>query len=407
MSFDQDTRSDRQWFASMQAAIAQEPADGVKAVPLRIAFYCNLMGWPKPSSGGVRQWVLALANGLVARGYTVDVLTESPQRYFKDEPLLDARVGRVVLGRRGLIATHNLRRYVRQHPGVRLVGALNDFNLRAAALKPGFGGNAHVMVTQHENLSGDAVWRKALKYRWTTRAITREFNRADAVVGVSNGVVSDLRDRFGVRSELLHAIYNPAFSESFLLHAKTPVEHPWLNDPTVPVIIAVGRLHPVKGFDDLLTAFAKLRRTRDARLIILGEGRVRAELEAQVKRLGLSSNAILPGRVENVAAWMSRASLFALSSHAEGFGNALVEALACGLRIVSTRCPSGPAEILEQGRWGRLVPVRDTDAFAQAMDEALQAPPPDRYALLQRARDFSLDQALDQYLDIWNRAPKA
>lgn len=370
---------------------------------MRIAFYCNLMGWPKKSAGGVRQWVLALANGLVARGYAVDVLTEAPAARFVDEPRLDARVGRVVLGARGPGATRRLNRYVERHPDVRVVAALNEFNLRAARLKRRFGDSVQVMLTQHENLSGDRVWRKRLKYWWTGRAVRRRFPQADTVVCVSRGVAEDLRDHFGVPAEKLHAIYNPAFSESFLHDMHAPVDHPWLRDKTAPVIVAVGRLHPVKGFDDLLRAFSQLRAQREARLIILGEGRARVALEAQVRELDLTHSVQLPGRVENVAAWMSRCDVFALSSHAEGFGNALVEALAVGLPIVSTRCPSGPAEILEHGRWGVLVPVGDASAMAQALARVLDAPPPDREALRERARAFSLDTAMDQYLALWKQ----
>ncbi|NKF23606.1 glycosyltransferase [Solimonas marina] len=373
---------------------------------MRIAFYCNLMGWPKKSGGGVRQWVLALANGLVARGHTVDVLTEAPPAKFRDEPRLDPRIGRVVLGRRGPRATRRLRDYLLESGDVRLVAALNDFNLTAARLKPRVGARAQIMLTQHENLSGDRVWRKKLKYWLLGRAVRRDFRRADSVVCVSHGVADDLREQFGVPAALLHTIYNPAFSEDFVRGMDAPVEHAWLRDKTVPVVIAVGRLHPVKGFDDLLRAFARLLERRDARLIILGEGRSRADLEAQVARDGLTDKVALPGRVENVAAWMARSDLFALTSHAEGFGNALVEGLAAGLRIVATRCPSGPAEILEDGRWGTLVPVGDPQAFADAMDRALSAPSPDREAQLARARAFSLDAALDQYLALWSQAPR-
>ena len=149
---------------------------------LRVAFYCNLMGWPKRSGGGVRQWVLALANGLVERGVAVDVLTEAPAARFVDEPLLDERVGRVVLGRRGWLARRRLRRYVLDHPGVRLVAALNDFNIAAARLKARLGARAHVTITQHENLSGDGSWRKKLKYRLITRAPSLALSRAAAML---------------------------------------------------------------------------------------------------------------------------------------------------------------------------------------------------------------------------------
>ena len=380
--------------------MSQPTQTGAAPTP-RVAFYCNLMGWPKSSSGGVRQWVLALANGLVERGIAVDVLTEAPAGRFKDEPLLDARVGRVLLGRRGWGATRRLRDYVRRHPGVRVIAALNEFNLRAVALKPHFGSAVHITVSQHEHLSGDGAWRKKLKYWWTTRAITRGFNRADAVVAVSQGVADDLNRQFSVRAELLHAIYNPAYSDALVERARGSVDHPWLTDKTLPVVVAMGRLHPVKGYDHLLDAFAQLLLKRQARLLILGEGRVRADLQAQVERLGIGANVQLPGRVSNVGAWLARADVFAMTSLAEGFGNVLVEALACGLRIVATRCPGGPSEILENGRWARMVEVADIAGLAEALALELDTPPQDQAARLARARYFSLERALDGYCRVW------
>ncbi|MDN5873830.1 MAG: hypothetical protein L0H29_05545, partial [Sinobacteraceae bacterium] len=127
--------------------------------PLHIAFYCNLMGWPKRSSGGVRQWVLTMANALVDDGHRVDVLSEVSARRFVDEPLLDARVGRVVLGRQGPLSAVRLRRFARANPGVRIVAALNHYNLGAAKLKRRIGDRVHVTLTQRENLSADAAWR--------------------------------------------------------------------------------------------------------------------------------------------------------------------------------------------------------------------------------------------------------
>ena len=139
------------------------------------------MGWPKRSSGGVRQWVLTMANALVESGYVVDVLSEAPRRRFVDEPLLDARVGRVILGHR-LLARFRLDAYVRAHPGVRIVSALNHYNVEAARLKRRFKDRVHVTLTQRENLSADAAWLSARKYGRATQGARRDFSRADAVV---------------------------------------------------------------------------------------------------------------------------------------------------------------------------------------------------------------------------------
>ena len=380
------------------------PLAGSLQDPLRIAFYCNLMGWPKRSSGGVRQWVLTMANALVERGYAVDVLTDAPRHRFIDEPLLDARVGRVILGHRWL-ARFGLDAYVRRHPGVRIVSALNHYNVEAARLKKRFGGRVHVVLTQRENLSADQAWLSARKYGRATRGARRDFSRADAVVCVSEGLAQDLRDNFGVDPGRLHTIYNPAYRARFVDAARDPVQHPWLLQKERPVVLAAGRLHHVKGFDDLLAAFARLRERIDARLLILGEGKARPALEAQVAALGLAEHVQLPGRVPTLAPWMARADLFVLSSRREGLPAVLIEALSIGMNVVATRCPSGPEEILEQGRWGRLVPVGDVPALAEAMAQAMEHPPADREALQARAAEFSLERALDRYLALWRRPP--
>lgn len=374
------------------------------AQDLRIAFYCNLMGWPKRSSGGVRQWALTMANALVQRGLAVDMLCEAPARRFIDEPLLDPRVGRVILGR-SLVARFRLDAYVRAHPEVRVVSALNHYNIAAARLKQRFGSRVHVMLTQRENLSADASWLSQRKYRRAVQGVRKHFSHADAVVSVSQGLTEDLRDNFGVDPARLHTIYNPAFRASFVAAAQVPVDHPWLMQKDRPLVIAAGRLHHVKGFDALLGAFALLRQTTDARLIILGEGKERANLEAQVRELALTDAVQMPGRVGSLAPWMACADLFVLPSRREGLPAVLIEALAMGMTVVATRCPSGPDEILEEGRWGRLVPVGDVGALASAMIHALQQPAPDRDALRAHAASFSLERALDQYLALWRRAP--
>lgn len=363
------------------------------------------MGWPKRSSGGVRQWVLTMANALVDRGHVVDVLSEAPRRSFVDEPLLDARVGRVILGGHPWLARFRLNAYVRAHPDVRIVSALNHYNVEAARLKRRFGSRVHVTLTQRENLSADSAWLSVRKYARATQGARRDFSQADAVVCVSEGLACDLRDNFGVDSARVHTIYNPAYRASFVSSANDPIEHPWLARKDRPVVLAAGRLHHVKGFDDLLLAFSRLRQRVDARLVILGEGKARLDLETHVRTLGLGDHVQLPGRVSSLAPWMAHADLFVLSSRREGLPAVLIEALAIGMNVVSTRCPSGPEEILENGRWGRLVPVGDVDALAEAMALALACPPADRQALRARAGEFSLERALARYLELWRRPP--
>lgn len=224
----------------------------------------------------------------------------------------------------------------------------------------------------------------------------RMYPSADGIVAVSAGVADDLAQIINIPRCRVSVVYNPIFSNNIPELSKAQVDHAWLSRGQPPVIMAVGRFTQAKDFSNLIRAFSVLRKKTVARLIILGEGDLRESLEAVVSDLDLSNDVAFPGFVQNPYAWMSKAALFVLSSAWEGFGNVLVEAMACGTPVVSTDCPSGPAEILENGKWGDLVPVGDINALAEAMAAALDSREhPDVAA---RAADFSVDQAVHGYL---------
>lgn len=222
------------------------------------------------------------------------------------------------------------------------------------------------------------------------------FPFADRVVAVSDGVADNLSHKLEFPRESISRIYNPVVTEEISELARTVPEHPWMSDDGPPVILGAGRLARAKDFPTLLRAFRQVSQNREARLIILGEGRWRKRLEKMTRKLGIQESVSLPGWVSNPYAFMSRASLFVLSSKYEGLGNVLIEAMACGCPCVSTNCPSGPAEILDNGRFGPLVPVGDDSALAAAMERVLDSPP-DKEALLARAQEFSHDASIDQY----------
>ena len=233
------------------------------------------------------------------------------------------------------------------------------------------------------------------RYR-TKRRYRHLAGTATHFVGVSRGVSASLASAIGVPTPSTTTIYNPVVTQGLRIKMAERLNHPWLLDGGPPVVLAAGRLVTQKDYPTLIKAFARLTTQRPCRLIILGEGKRRKELEGLVQRLRLHDRVALPGWVENPFTFMSRASLFVLSSIHEGMSGVLVQALACGCPCVSTDCPAGPAGVLGDGNFGPLVPVRDEVALAKAMERVL-AKPPDRRLLQRRAADFSAGKAAAAY----------
>lgn len=226
------------------------------------------------------------------------------------------------------------------------------------------------------------------------------YRRADAVVALSSGVADDVAAQASIARDRIHVIYNPAVTPALRDQASQSVPCEWLNDPETPVVMGVGRLTRQKDFPTLIRAFARVKQARDAaRLVILGEGEDRESLERLVRGLDLESAVRFEGFVPDPAAYTSKASVFVLSSAWEGFGNVLAEAMAVGTPVVSTDCPSGPAEILGNGEYGPLVKVGDASALADAILATLEDPI-DSEVLQERARVFSADAAADGWLGV-------
>jgi glycosyltransferase involved in cell wall biosynthesis len=188
-------------------------------------------------------------------------------------------------------------------------------------------------------------------------------------------------------------------SPAMLAKAAEPAPHPWLEPGQPPVVMGLGRLVPQKDFPTLIRAFARVRAERPARLLIVGPGSAaaQAELRALAAALGCAEDTALPGPTLNPFAYLARAGVFVLSSLHEGLPGVVIQALACGAPVVATDCPSGPREILKGGRFGRLVPMGDAAAIAEAITATLDAPG-DRAPRVARAMEFSVDRSVDRYL---------
>lgn len=228
-------------------------------------------------------------------------------------------------------------------------------------------------------------------------SMRRWYPLADAVVTPSQGVGDDLVAIAGIDPERLRVIPNPIVNDRFHELAAQPVEHQWFGDSECPVVLGVGSLEARKDFVTLIRAFARVRQQLLCRLVILGDGKQRHALLELAKQLGVSRDIDLPGFEHNPYRFMARADVFVLSSRREGASAVVVEALACGTPVVSTDCPSGPAETLQNGRVGALVPVGDDEAMAAAIIDMLKSPP-DRRLLQQAVERNRADLAAREYL---------
>lgn len=253
-----------------------------------------------------------------------------------------------------------------------------------------------LFLSDHSHLStasadiGASVATISRMMRWSYRF-------ADGVIAVSQGVKEDLCRLSGLAPSRIRVIHNPAATGDAPQRAGASERELLWGTGHTHHILSVGKLKPQKDHATLIQAFALLPESLGAKLTIIGDGPLRPQLERLVHASGAASRIAMPGFMHDPSPWYRSADLFVLSSTSEGFGNVLVEALECGLPVVSTRCSGGPAEILEDGRFGRLVPPRNPAALAAAMAEALAAPG-DREALVARAQAFSADSIAAQYL---------
>ena len=290
-----------------------------------------------------------------------------------------------------------LARYLRRERPHALLSAKTYANLVAVWAARLAGAPTRIVISEHNHLSSVAEHKDR---RFLAPLVRRTYPRADVKVGVSDGVAADLSRFAGMpRHEIVTAY---SVGAAWLPEPETgegPLAHAWFQPDAPPVILGAGRLVRQKDFATLLRAFAHVRARRRARLVVLGEGPLRSDLEASARALGIAADLDMPGHVGNPRAWMARAAVFALSSAWEGLPAVLIESLAVGCPVVSTDCPSGPAEILDGGAYGRLAPVGDDEALAEAIVAILDEPPP-RDLLRLRARHFSTDRMIGRYLDI-------
>lgn len=363
--------------------------------PSRLAILVAFSG-----SGGVERNILNLLPEFSALGVSVDVLAVLRKPVPELLALTSERIRIVDLGvRHTALALPALVRYLRfERPDALLVA--KDRAIRMAILARWLSGVAVPLTGQlNTHLSASLAKRSAAARIVRTWPMRWLYPRVDQVIAVSAGVAEDAAQLTGLPLARIPVIRNPVITADLVARSQEPVDHPWVNDQTCPLIVGAGRLTQQKDFATLMRGFALLRRQRECRLLILGEGRQRGELERLGHSLGIAGDLQLTGFVTNPYPYFSRADVFALSSRWEGSGNVLTEAMALGTPVVSTDCPSGPAEMLDNGRWGRLVPVGDAEKLAEALALTLDSPP-DAAALRAAVAEYAVSRSACRYLGV-------
>ena len=351
---------------------------------------------PSLADGGAERVTLNLIQYLAKHEKcAVDLVLVNVQgQFLKDVPtnvrIIDLR------SKRSLLSIPKLVRYMRNERPQTLVSVMDYVNVIAFISQKLSFVPIRMIGCVHINLSAQQENTNPYLGKVVLPLIKITHRWANRIIAVSEGCASDFVQVTGIKEEKVVTIYNPVITDEISVKAAEPVKHRWLVDKNEHVILAVGRLAHQKNYPLLLNAFAQLRETQKAKLIILGEGEKRAELETLSKELDISQHVDFHGFTTNPYAYMSKADLFVLSSHYEALPTVLIEAMYCGAKLVATDCPSGPREILADGKYGTLVPINDPDSLAIAMILALKN---ENFSQAKNACDrFKDEVVIKQYL---------
>jgi len=368
--------------------------------PTHIACFFSTSG-----HSGVDRTVKHLVPALAWRGYRVDLL--KVRRHGPELEESPAGVTVIDLGSRHTYGcVPGIVRYLRrQRPRV-LLSDKDRGNRTALLARLLAGVRTRLVFSSGTTISIDLATRGPLE-RWIQKnSMGRLYPYADQVIVPSAGVADDMADYTGLARDRIRVVPSPVVPRSLFQATLPKPDHPWFGDPAIPLVLSTGELCPRKDFETLIRAFARLRARRPCRLMILGRGKARDRLSALTRRLDLEQDIALPGFVPQPYAHMAHADLFAFSSRWEGLGFVIIEALAVGTPVVSTDCPSGPREILWDGRFGPLVRVGDHEALSDAMLETLDRPRP-KEELRRAAEPYEIEAATDAYLAALGLPPRA
>ncbi|MFL6721070.1 MAG: glycosyltransferase [Sphingomonas sp.] len=350
---------------------------------------------PDLGGGGAERVTLTLAKTFVERGHRIDLLLMDRHGELLDMvpsgvEIVDLKSKRIRNVIRPLI------RYLRERRPDALLVSMWPLTVAAILARGLARSSTRLVVSDHSTL-GRQYGGSRLTLRLLQMTVRLFYPLADARVLVSQGAANDLARLSGLRRESLEVVHNPVFAPPSQSMSRPDINALWRGADVR--ILTVANLLPVKNQALLIRSFARLRQRFPAKLMLVGSGELKGDLKQLAASLGVAGDVIFAGFVADPWPYYASANLFVLSSDYEGFGNVLVEAMRCGLPVVSTDCESGPREILDGGRFGKLVPVGDERALVKAMEEELRSPHPPG-VLRERAEQLSGAETADRYLGL-------
>ena len=358
---------------------------------------------PTYKIGGAEKVFVELANNLCDHYDKVDMVTLSNEGPLKYD--LKKLVGQVVLESQSYkVFLKKFIKYMNKECPDIIFTSVYATGLIAIAARFFSRHKPKIIVGCHNNFTYKVKRPDNIKDKYLLYPLSYAlFRFADKILCVSHGVADDIRKKLKINKSLISVIYNPVVSVSIDQQAKKELLHPWFSsERNFTTILAVGRLVPQKGFDSLLQGIAIARNSVDIRLVIVGDGPEMNNLKEIARDLKIDSIVDFAGYEGNPYRYMYRADIFAMSSRWEGLGNTLIEALACGCFTISTDCMYGPREILDDGKYGMLVPVDDPAAMANALINIVSDPSKktDKKELINRSNEFSVSASMGKYINL-------
>jgi len=347
--------------------------------------------------GGIQRVFFTLAAELDRQGHKVDLIMTEGSADISPYIPSPKNIRVVLTGSRKLRASlPGLMRYMKEEkPAFILAGSPSNtllliFARALSGSKAKIIGGIHCVISRSKSVD--------LQSRLLYILIKLFFGQVDLFIGTSNYSSGDFSGTVGIPPEKIRTIYNPVISDLTFRLSKSELDDPFFKDRNIPVISGIGRFFPEKNFGLLIDSFDILRKRKQVRLALIGDGPERNKLEGLIKKKGLEGLVKLTGCVQNPYPYISASSLIAVPSLHEALNTVLIESLALGTPVVATDCPGGNREILDGGKYGKLVKMNDPAAMAKAIEELLDRPP-DKELLKKRGLDFQAGKIAKEYLE--------